>query len=384
MTTALTILALVLSPSDSADLGWVVFIEVADSAENAENQATEFNMIASSPIRSLWILDWNSLSEYKGWMVYSGPYESGDEAASAACEFLYRFPEEAFAICVGSGEARDPIPAEAQEFDDLKGLMPDPEVPPQFGHLPREWLVEASSSDDGEVEARPRAELLKYSLSDWHLVMCIDPYIGSLETRAYRIDDYDAVAQYEFASGFLRRNAEAVGAVIFEDVDRCTIAHRLPDPGDREGDRDIWVALRNDSLEYGSRIRLFYGEMPYSWENFPGEYHSSFVPDIVNTPEEAIDFLMGVLTWSGAYSGQFPEGYSFGIAWMDNLPEDVFRDYFDIAIREVHRPGGPGDPNISPVIDRFRVYTRGEVIWWHPLFGEFVPFEECLEDLFPE
>ena len=383
MTAVLAVLTLLLTPVDSDDPGWVVCIEILDREEHAESLRVEVARIASSPINCLWIPEWESMTDYKGWLVYSGPWDSADEAASAACEFLYRFPEEAFAIWIGCGEARDAIPAEAQDFDDLKGLMPDPEAPPRLGPHPREWLVEVSSSDDGEMEERPRAEVLKFSLSGWDLMMCIDPYVGSLEKRAYRTGSFDAEEQYEIASDFLKRNADAVGALVWEDAGRYTIVHRLPNPEDREGDTDIWVALRNDTLEYGSRIRLFYGEMPYSWPYIPENIHSSLVPDIVRTEEEAIDFLMGVLTWSGAYSGQFPEGYSLGIAYLDNLPEDVYRDYYDIAIREVHRPGGPGDPDISPVIDRFRVYTRGEVIWW-PLYGEFVPFEECLEDLFPE
>ena len=131
-----------------------------------------------------------------------------------------------------------------------------------------------------------------------------------------------------------------------------------------------------------SRTRQFYGNAVPSWHHIPYECRESFIPDVVTTEGQAVEFLITALTWSGAYGGPFPEGYSFEIGWLDGLEEDAWRDYFDIAIREVHRPGGPGDPNISPVVDRFRVYRRGEVIWFKMPHGEFVPFEERLEPLF--
>jgi hypothetical protein len=383
MTALLPILALILSPVETDDLGWVVNIGVFDREELADPLAMELDSIVTSFVSLLRVPDWTSLAEeYKGWMVYSGPYETGDEASTAACEFLYRYPDVS-AVWVGNGPPREERLPEAMEFIDLYGLMPPSAIFYETGFIQPGWRIERNYPDVGEVEEWQQPELITITLPGWQTKKCLDLYVGSLETRAYRTGN-DPEEHYRFASEFLKSNADAVGAVVFEDAGRYTSVHRLPDPEDREGDRDLWVAFSGDTLEYGSRIRLFFGEMPYSWPYVPEGVRTSIVPDIVTSPEEAIEFLMGVLSWSGAYTGQFPEGYSFGTAWMDNLPDDVYRDYFDIAIREVHVPGGSGDPNISPVIDRFRVYRRGEVIWWHPLYGEFVPFEECLENLFPE
>ncbi len=36
---------------------------------------------------------------------------------------------------------------------------------------------------------------------------------------------------------------------------------RYPDPQHRKGDCDFWVALTDYGLEYGYRIRAFYGEI---------------------------------------------------------------------------------------------------------------------------
>ena len=48
---------------------------------------------------------------------------------------------------------------------------------------------------------------------------------------------------------------------------------------------------------------------------------------------------------------------------------------FDIAIREKHGGPCPGDPNTSPVVDRFRV-TGDRVIFWLNPQGEYVDYEQ--------
>jgi len=93
-------------------------------------------------------------------------------------------------------------------------------------------------------------------------------------------------------------------------------------------------------------------------------------------------FLTGLLyqaTEDGIYNSSFPEGLSFSLAYLDNFPEDVYRDYYDVAIREIHRSGGPGDPNTAPIVDRFRIYDRGEIIWFNPVIGMFVPYAGILD-----
>jgi len=366
------------SPAACEELGWVVNIGVFDREELADPLALELDSTVEAYVGILWAPDWESLADdYKGWMVYSGPYGTGDEAASAACEFLYRYPRVS-AVWAGDGPARGPRPAEAATFDDVLGLMPPQLHYYETGVVPPGWQVDRTFPDVGEVEEWEQPSIVMVDLPGWAVGYIMDCYLGTVEERAIRLSSPDVDTEYAFASRFLESSAEAAGAEVVSDDGeyRYTMLHRLPDPGDREGDRDVWVLVSGDLIEYGTRTRLFYGEMPYCWPFLPEIVHASTVPDVVASGEEAIDFLVGALQMSGAYGGGFPEGLSFGIEWMDGMPDDVYRDYYDIAVREVHPVGGPGDPNVSPVVDRFRVYTRGEVIWWHPLYGEFVPFEE--------
>ncbi|MBN2588210.1 MAG: hypothetical protein JXA64_05500 [Candidatus Fermentibacteraceae bacterium] len=374
-------LLLLVSFAGAGDLGWVVDIGVFDREEIADPLSMELDAAVEPFVGILRVPDWSSLgNEYGGWMVYSGPYETGDEAAGEACRFLYRYPGVK-AVWVGDGPPREERLPEATEFSHLYGLTPDLS---DMYSVPPGWVLRREYPDVGEVEEWEQPELITLTLSDWTKTYCIDVYAGPLETRAVRVRFFDAEDEYAFASDFLKSSADALDAEIFEDAGRYTVVHRLPDPVDREGDRDFWVAIHGDTLEYGSRTRLFYGEMPYSWPYIPSDVRTSMIPDAVSNEEQAIDYLVTFLSLSGACPGQFPEGLSFGIAWMDGLPEEACRDYFDIVIREVHEPGGPGDPNVSPVVDRFRVYSRGEVIWYDPLPGRFVPFEDWLEPLFPE
>src|SRR5574341_1374941 len=45
--------------------------------------------------------------------------------------------------------------------------------------------------------------------------------------------------------------------------------------------------------------------------------------------------------------------------------------YFDFVIRERHRGRCPGDPNVEPVVDRFRVYrSTKKILWYEPINGE--------------
>lgn len=47
----------------------------------------------------------------------------------------------------------------------------------------------------------------------------------------------------------------------------------------------------------------------------------------------------------------------------------------DIAIRERHRDGCPGDPATEPLVDRFRIIKKSGRIQWYDLRnGEYVRF----------
>ena len=47
---------------------------------------------------------------------------------------------------------------------------------------------------------------------------------------------------------------------------------------------------------------------------------------------------------------------------------------FEFAVRERHGNGCPGDPQTSPVRDRFRVNANGEVLWYDVVNADFVDY----------
>jgi hypothetical protein len=237
--------------SNADEFGWVVVCEVLDDEADAERLSEELGSLFGQYTGYLWIPDWASLSGYRGWLVYLGPFETSDFASQVACFILWKYPDT-YAINVNGEEGRNTVHPTPADFSDFAGLAPP---------------------------------------------------LSSFNLR---------------------------------------------------------------------------GEMPYEWPFLPQEAHESAVPVLVHSYEEALDFLIDKLSEDGIYGSSFPEGLSFGLAYMDNFPEDVYRDYYDIAIREVHGPGGSGDPNTAPIVDRFRIYDRGEIIWFQPVIGMFVPYGEIL------
>ncbi len=57
------------------------------------------------------------------------------------------------------------------------------------------------------------------------------------------------------------------------------------------------------------------------------------------------------------------------------LEESQTPDYFEVAIEEKHGDGCPGDPNTSPIVDRFRVSPEGNILRWNVVDGIFVPYK---------
>lgn len=49
---------------------------------------------------------------------------------------------------------------------------------------------------------------------------------------------------------------------------------------------------------------------------------------------------------------------------------------FDFAVRERHGDGCPGDPQTSPVRDRYQVGTDGRIGWYDITEGEYVDYAE--------
>jgi hypothetical protein len=62
------------------------------------------------------------------------------------------------------------------------------------------------------------------------------------------------------------------------------------------------------------------------------------------------------------------------------LVEEKTKVYIDIAIREKHGGQCPGDPDTSPIVDRFRVHRMTKrVKWYKPAEGEFQPYSAVLK-----
>ena len=62
------------------------------------------------------------------------------------------------------------------------------------------------------------------------------------------------------------------------------------------------------------------------------------------------------------------------------LVEEKTKVYVDIAIREKHEGKCEGDPDTSPIVDRFRVHRMTKRIqWYEPVEGEFHPYRAVLK-----
>ena len=362
--------------SNINEFSWVVVCEVLDDEADAESLTEELGNLFGQYTGYLWIPDWASLSGYRGWLVYLGPFETSDYAAQVACFILWKYPDT-YAIQVSREEGRYSVHPTPTDFSDFVGLAPPLSSFQLRGKMPSDWEISWVSQDAQWGEESRQITKTLLSLPGWSVEDWIDDYIGSIEYRAVSESLEDTREKFEKVSHFIRESAEHLGISIFESPGEYILIHKIPDCGIQE-DKDFWVALTGETLEYGYRVRLSYGEMPYEWPFLPDEAHASAIPVQIHSYEEALDFLIDKLSEDGIYESSFPEGVSFGLAYMDNMPEDVYRDYYDIAIREVHRPGGPGDPNTAPIVDRFRIYDRGEIIWFAPVIGMFVPYDDIL------
>jgi len=102
-------------------------------------------------------------------------------------------------------------------------------------------------------------------------------------------------------------------------------------------------------------------------------------PDPPPDADTVTGYLITVLTDAMVYEEPFPEHVMFIVENEDSTTcSGSFDHYFDITLREVHTPETGGDPNTAPVIDRFRVYIDGPILWWSPLPGMYVPWEDFL------
>ena len=77
------------------------------------------------------------------------------------------------------------------------------------------------------------------------------------------------------------------------------------------------------------------------------------------------EFLQEKLEADSIYDETIGEGLLIFIEYEDSTTSVEDDDhFFRIAIRENHTKGSFGDPNTSPVRDRFVVYNNGRIFWW--------------------
>ena len=56
--------------------------------------------------------------------------------------------------------------------------------------------------------------------------------------------------------------------------------------------------------------------------------------------------------------------------------EETTKVYFEFVLREIHNAKCGGDPEISPAIDRYRVYRRsGKIQQWEPAEDNWLPYK---------
>ena len=368
-----------LAADDAADdaPGWVVSCRVVEDEETARHELELLDSLGYE-CGVLWIPDWPTLGSYEGWMVYVGPADSRDEAEQTAFGLLWRYPDARGAF-MHEYPGSCGFAAAPDSMIDLTGLFP-PTQDFMYGVvLPGSWKVSLEILGPDSLEEWDRPVHISQLLSGWKEEKWEDIYLGAAEVRAIREGAQINAQLFERQCRYLRDAAPSLGATVFEETGKYILLHRLPDPGDRNGDTDFWAVLSGDSIEYGYRCRSFYGEMPYSWSSIPSEARESLLPVAFDSDEGAIEILYNRLREDAVYDRVSMEDFSYGIEYMDGWEPGVYRDYRDVAIREVHREGGSGDPDTAPIVDRFRIYSfTGEILWWQPLCGEFVPYRELL------
>ena len=98
----------------------------------------------------------------------------------------------------------------------------------------------------------------------------------------------------------------------------------------------------------------------------------------LQSPNEAGRYLYRCLVEDEAYDLSVLETAVFTVEWLDGMPDCALRDYTDIAMRG---PAGPGivyDSGALPLIDRFRVYSDGRILYSSQLMGFLAPYEDFL------
>lgn len=95
-----------------------------------------------------------------------------------------------------------------------------------------------------------------------------------------------------------------------------------------------------------------------------------------------VNYLENALVRASVYAEPFPDNAMFIVEYEDSTTcVGSFDHFFDIAIRENHTAETGGDPDAAPVLDRFRVYVDGTVLWWSPLPGMYIPWDDFVSGI---
>jgi hypothetical protein len=92
------------------------------------------------------------------------------------------------------------------------------------------------------------------------------------------------------------------------------------------------------------------------------------------TEQQALDILVAQIQKDKLYDSWTT------LACLIFSTEEKTKNHFDFVIREKHGGQCPGDPNTSPIVDRFRVDRMSKKIqWYERLEGKFVPYKAVLK-----
>lgn len=90
--------------------------------------------------------------------------------------------------------------------------------------------------------------------------------------------------------------------------------------------------------------------------------------------EDALDLLIAQIQKDKLYESRTR------LTCLSFVTEEKTQKFIDFAILEKHRGNCPGDPNTSPVVDRFRVNRFTYIIeWFEPTEGELKPYRAVLK-----
>ena len=102
--------------------------------------------------------------------------------------------------------------------------------------------------------------------------------------------------------------------------------------------------------------------------------HSNAFAENELTEEQALGIMVAQIQKDKLYDSWTT------ISCLSFYTEKKTKDYLDFVIHEKHGEKCPGDPNTSPIVDRFRVnrFTK-KIQWYEPTEGEWHPYRDALK-----